>query len=230
MLNTPSVVFCHLAVHLREVSVSVIPVRSPSCIFLTLVQVWKDKERVAKKLRLFLRYYTASFPKLKKVQVTEKSKIERVQDKGGLHLSYFLRPKSKMREKNLMGRETINYTWFWIFHSKKCNLGQICNNIVFSWLGICMVILILYITYSFSSTFFSVVFWLPFTAKNTPFYTENKGRNGIVQEAVIIMVVRRDCHIWNLLFHQNCPAHSQIQTEFGHTDLTMSEVTIAEHR
>lgn len=111
MLNTPSVVFCHLAVHLREVSVSVIPVRSPSCIFLTLVQVWKDKERVVKKLRLFRLYYTASFPKLKKVQVTEKSKkIERVQDEGGLHLSYFLRPKSKTREKNLMGRETINYT------------------------------------------------------------------------------------------------------------------------
>lgn len=140
-----------------------------------------------------------------------------------------------MGEKKLVGRETRNSTWFWVSHSKKCNLGQICNNIEFCWPEISMVILVLYISSSFSGTFFlrkcaSHVGWLLFTLKTTSFYMKNKGRNGIVQEAVMIMVIRRDCHIWKLLFHQNCLAHSQIQTEFGHKELPKREVAIVEHR
>lgn len=59
-----------------------------------------------KLFRVFFLYYLVIFPKLKKVEVTEKSKkMERETDRGELCLVYFTGTYSKKGEKNQQGEK-----------------------------------------------------------------------------------------------------------------------------
>lgn len=55
-------------------------------------------------------------------------------------------------------------------------------------------------------------------------HEENKGRNGIVQEAVILWLSE------GIATYESCCSTRIVQTELGHTELTKRKVAIAEHR